>query len=224
MATETDVLICGSGSAGLCAALWLARLGINFTILEKKDGPLKVGQADGVQCRTVEVFESFNLEGELTKDAYWVNEVCFWSIEHDKSTGDEMPHRISRSNRTADVMPGISWQHHVIMNQAHLNKLLLEDVRRHCGEEVVYDVAVTGVKVDASDGASSSKYPVIVTTEKDGKEVVYKAKYALVSAIFNVLSKFLGLQDFRDVTEPIVRSEGLSDTIWLETPVTQFGV
>ncbi|KAE9977476.1 hypothetical protein BLS_001379 [Venturia inaequalis] len=179
MDTETDVLICGSGSAGLCAAVWLARLGIKFTILEKKDGPLKVGQADGVQCRTVEVFESFNLEGELTKDAYWVNEVCFWSIEHDKTTGDEVPGRISRSNRTADVMPGISWQHHVIMNQAHLNKLLLEDVKRHCGEEVVYDVAVTGVKVETSDDVSTSSYPVTVTTEKNGEEVVYKAKYVL---------------------------------------------
>lgn len=181
MATETDVLICGSGSAGLCAASWLARLGIDFTILEKKDGPLKVGQADGVQCRTVEVFESFNLEGELTKDAYWVNEVCFWSIEHDQITGHEFPHRISRSNRTADVMPGISWQHHVIMNQAHLNRLLLEDVRNHSGQEVVYDVAVTGVNVDESMGASLSIYPVTVTTEKDGEEVVYKAKYVLVS-------------------------------------------
>ena len=182
MATETDVLICGSGSAGLCAAVWLARLEINFTILEKRDGPLKIGQADGIQCRTIEVFESFNLDGELTKDAYWVNEVCFWSIQHDKSTGDEIPGRISRSGRTADVMPGISWKPHVIMNQAHLNRLLLEDVRRYSGQEVVYDVAVKDVKLESSSEASSSTYPVTVTTEKDGKEVVYKAKYVLVSA------------------------------------------
>jgi phenol 2-monooxygenase len=52
---KTDVLISGSGSAGLCAALWLARLKIPYLILEKRDGPLKIGQADGVQCRTVEV-------------------------------------------------------------------------------------------------------------------------------------------------------------------------
>jgi phenol 2-monooxygenase (NADPH) len=185
MATETDVLICGSGSAGLCAAVWLARLGVSFTILEKRDGPLKIGQADGIQCRTVEVFESFNLDGELTKDAYWVNEVCFWSIEHDKSTGEEVPDRISRSGRTADVMPGVSWKPHVIMNQAHLNRLLLEDVRRYSGQEVVYNVAVKVVEIEASSEISSLAYPVTVKTERDGKEVTYKAKYVLVSAISN---------------------------------------
>lgn len=183
MATETDVLICGSGSAGLCAAVWLARLGVSFAILEKRDGPLKIGQADGIQCRTVEVFESFNLDGELTKDAYWVNEVCFWSIEHDKSTGEEVPDRISRSGRTADVMPGISWKPHIIMNQAYLNRLLLEDVKRYSGQGVVYNVAVKAVEIESSSESFSSAYPVTVTTEKDGKEVVYKAKYVLVSAI-----------------------------------------
>ena len=52
---KTDVVISGSGSAGLCAALWLARLKVPYIVLEKRDGPLKIGQADGVQCRTVEV-------------------------------------------------------------------------------------------------------------------------------------------------------------------------
>ena len=54
-----DVFICGSGSAGLCAATWLARYGLTCKIVDWRPGPLDVGQADGVQCRTVEVFDSF---------------------------------------------------------------------------------------------------------------------------------------------------------------------
>ena len=56
MISYVDVLICGSGSAGIAAALWLARSGVqSFKVLERRDGPMKIGQADGVQCRTVEV-------------------------------------------------------------------------------------------------------------------------------------------------------------------------
>jgi len=177
---ETDVLICGSGSAGLCAAVWLARLGVKFKVLEKRDGPLQIGQADGIQCRTVEVFESFNLDGELTKDAYWVNEVCFWSAERDKSTGEEIHDRIARSGRTADVKPGISWKPHVIMNQAHLNRLLLEDVRRYSGQGVEYEVSVKEVVVDSSATEDPHAYAITVTAERHGTEVTYKAKYVLV--------------------------------------------
>lgn len=181
MATETDVLICGSGSAGLCAAVWLARLGIKFKVLEKRDGPLRIGQADGIQCRTVEVFESFDLDGELTKTAYWVNEVCFWSAERNKSTGEENRERIARSGRTADVKPGISWKPHVIMNQAHLNALLLEDVQRYSGQDVEYGVAVKDVLLDSTAVKDLHALAATVIAEKGGKEVVYKAKYVLVS-------------------------------------------
>jgi phenol 2-monooxygenase len=180
MATETDVLICGSGSAGLCAAVWLARLGIKFIVLEKRDGPLQIGQADGIQCRTVEVFESFNLDGELTKDAYWVNEVCFWSAELEKSTGNVNRDRIARSGRTADVKPGISWTPHVIMNQAHLNGLLVGDVKRYSGQDIEYKVSVKDVIVDESAVADPYASAITVKAEKNGKEVEYKAKYVLV--------------------------------------------
>ncbi|KKY19604.1 putative phenol 2 [Diplodia seriata] len=69
MVQHTPVLICGAGSAGLSAATWLARYKVPFTLLERRRGPLRTGQADGVQCRTVEVFESFGIAEELLKEA-----------------------------------------------------------------------------------------------------------------------------------------------------------
>lgn len=65
MIEKVDVLICGSGSAGLCAATWLARHGIRCKVLERRDSPLALGQADGVQCRTVEIFESLRRRAYL---------------------------------------------------------------------------------------------------------------------------------------------------------------
>jgi phenol 2-monooxygenase (NADPH) len=216
MTIETDVLICGSGSAGLCAAVWLVRLGINFKVLEKRDGPLKIGQADGIQCRTVEVFESFDLDGELTKTAYWVNEVCFWSV--DKSSGD----CIVRSGRTADVMPGISWKPHVIMNQAHLNGLLVEDMKKHCGQDVEYAVTVKDVIVDDNAAEDPNALAITVTAEKDGKELSYRAKYVLVSKFMPFTAGLL-IYRIRVVMVRIALFEDLLDTKWLEIRVMRSG-
>jgi phenol 2-monooxygenase len=172
--TKTDVIICGSGSAGLCAAVWLARLGIDFRILEKRDGPLRTGQADGVQCRTVEVFESFGLDAELKKDAYWVNEVVFWT-NFDNESG------IQRVRRTADVLPGISWQPHIILNQARLNDILIKEMTRCSGRAVDYSTEVTDVKLDSTLKDDRQAFPVTaIAVNTSGGKVNFQAKYLLV--------------------------------------------
>ena len=74
-----DVVICGSGSAGISAALWLAKLGVSFRLLEARSGRLEIGRADGVHCRTVEIFESFRLAEALLREFYHVLELAFWS-------------------------------------------------------------------------------------------------------------------------------------------------
>lgn len=172
MVEHVDVVICGSGSAGLCAAVWLARLGIKCKILEKNSGPMQRGQADGVQCRTVEVYESFGLSEDLLKSAYHVLELAFWN-------GDETSNLV-RTSQAADTMPGLSHQPHVILNQAIMNRFLLDAMDRWNGQTVDYGYEVKGVSVDGTD---DDPYPVVVTTEKAGVEEIFKAKYALVGRI-----------------------------------------
>ena len=173
MSEKTDVVICGSGSAGLCAATWLARYGLKCKILERRDSPMKMGQADGVQCRTVEIFESFGIGEELLRESYHVVEVTFWADE-------ECPGSIRRTGRTADTQPGLSHQPHVILNQARINALLIECMERFNGQGVDYGVNVKDVRVDSAKAADPDAYPVTVVAEKDGKEVVLEAKYAIV--------------------------------------------
>lgn len=76
---ETDVLIVGCGPAGLVLAAQLANFPeIRTVVVDRKDGPLEVGQADGVACRTVEMFEAFGMADRLIHEGYSVNEVSFW--------------------------------------------------------------------------------------------------------------------------------------------------
>lgn len=173
MPEKTDVVICGSGSAGLCAATWLARYGLKCKILERRDGPMKMGQADGVQCRTVEIFESFGISEELLREAYHVVEVTFWADQ-------ESPGSIRRTGRTADTQPGLSHQPHVILNQARINGLLIECMAKFNGQVVDYGVNVKDVRVDSATAGDPDAYPVTVVAEHREKEVVLEAKYALV--------------------------------------------
>lgn len=169
---KVEVLICGSGSAGLCAATWLAKYGVRCKVLERRTGPMKMGQADGVQCRTVEIFESFGVGEELLRESYHVLEVNFWAEE---GAG------IKRTGRTADTQPGLSHQPHVILNQARINRLLLELMEKTNGQQVDYGYNVTDVKLDSATDQDPDAYPVRVTAEKDGKIETFAAKYVLVS-------------------------------------------
>jgi phenol 2-monooxygenase len=181
MVQNVDVFICGSGSAGICAATWLARYGITCKIVDSRSGPLKVGQADGVQCRTVEVFDSFGIAEELLRESYHVLEVTFWSS--DGKGG------IIRSSRAPDRENGLSHQPHVILNQARINALLLDAMKRFNRQEVDYGYTVKDVQVDSASASDLEAHCVTVTTEKGGKEEVFKAKYALVSASREHLEK-----------------------------------
>ena len=72
---EVDVLIVGCGPAGLTLAAQLAAFpGITTRIVDQKSGPLQLGQADGIACRTMEMFNAFGFAGRVLKEAYWVNE------------------------------------------------------------------------------------------------------------------------------------------------------
>ncbi|QJX02039.1 hypothetical protein HML84_07410 [Alcanivorax sp. IO_7] len=47
--------------------------------MERRPGRLKLGQADGIQARSVETFQAFGFAGRITDEAYRITEMAFWS-------------------------------------------------------------------------------------------------------------------------------------------------
>jgi phenol 2-monooxygenase len=151
---EVDVLIVGCGPAGLVLAAQLANFpDIKTAIVDRADGPLAVGQADGVACRTVEMLEAFGIADRLLAESYWVNEVCFWAPD------PADPGRIVRTGRVKDTDEELSECPHVTVNQARLLAHLRDYMERSPTRlRPVYGLHATEVTVEEP----SAPYPVRV--------------------------------------------------------------
>ena len=175
LADEVDVLIVGCGPAGLVLAAQLAAFpDIKTRIVERRPGPLELGQADGIACRTVEMFNAFGFGERLLKEAYWVNETVFWKPDPKDRT------KIVRSGRIQDVEDGLSECPHVIVNQARVHDYFLEVMRESSTRLVPhYNLHVKNVEV-----GDSGDYPVTVTLQRmepdrQGQEETVRARYVV---------------------------------------------
>ena len=173
-----DVLVVGCGPAGLVLAAQLANCpDITTVVIDRREGPLEVGQADGVACRTVEMFETFGLASRLMDEAYWVNEVCFWQPDPlDRS-------RIMRTGRVRDTEAGLSEFPHVIVNQARMLAYLSDYMARSPSRLApFYGLHASDLTIDTG---GDSGYPVTVALNhmRDGEETremsTIRAKYVV---------------------------------------------
>ncbi|APT93525.1 phenol 2-monooxygenase [Corynebacterium phocae] len=167
---EMDVLIVGSGPAGMIAAAQLSMFPeVNTRIIERRDGRLELGQADGIQSRSVETFQAFGFATEITEEAYEITEMSFWNP--DPQNRDH----IVRGARPIDDEHGISEFPHLIVNQARVLDYFARFAQRGPAR-ITPDYGWTFVGLEQSTG----EYPVVVTLEdSQGNPRTVRAKYVV---------------------------------------------
>jgi phenol 2-monooxygenase len=184
---EVDVLIVGSGPAGMIAAAQLAQFPDVVTrIVERRPGRLAIGQADGIQARSVETFQAFGFAERIAAEAYRITEMAFWKPD------PADPSRIHRAARAVDDPTGISEFPHLIVNQARVLDYFAEyaanspaRVRPDYGYEFIgLEVADADADAPDADDPAAGEYPVAVTLmhtagPREGEERVVHAKYVL---------------------------------------------
>ncbi len=172
---QVDVLIVGSGPAGLTLAAQIAAFPqIATCLIEQKPGPMERGQADGISCRSMEMFNAFGFAERVLKEGYWVNETTFWKPD------PADPRRIVRSGRVDDVEDGLSEMPHIILNQARVHDMYL-DIMRHSPSRLVPDYGRRLVDLTVDGGGD---HPVSVTVERvdpghEGERETVRARYVV---------------------------------------------
>jgi phenol 2-monooxygenase (NADPH) len=178
---EVDILIVGCGPAGLTLAAQLSAFpDIKTAIVEQKPGPLLRGQADGIACRTMEMFEAYGFAERVLKEACWINETTFWKPD------DKQRENIVRSGRVQDVEDGLSEFPHVVLNQARVHDFYLDVMRKSPSRlEPYYARRLIDLAIDdATSGDNADPYQVTARLERidgehQGQTETIKARYVV---------------------------------------------
>ncbi len=172
---EVDVLIVGTGPTGLTLAAQLSRFAdIRTCIVEQRSDRLLRGQADGISCRSMEMFQAFGFCERVLRESYWCMETSFW-----KPTAAD-PQKIARSGRIQDVEDGLSEMPHTLLNQARVHDFYLDVMRNSPNRlEPHYSRKFVDLTIDRSQS-----HPVTVRFERtdagnEGKIESIRARYVV---------------------------------------------
>ncbi|KAG8746067.1 hypothetical protein FRC10_006170 [Ceratobasidium sp. 414] len=140
--SKVDVLIIGAGPAGLMCAHGLAKAGVNVRIVDKRPAKVAAGQADGIQPRTLEAFDSpsylthlstvtdiiydvqsYGLAERLFKEGNQMHMAAFYNPAPDGSG-------IQRSDRLPDVTaPTARYPFEVTLHQGAIENIFRDAMR-----------------------------------------------------------------------------------------------
>jgi phenol 2-monooxygenase (NADPH) len=150
-----DVLIAGTGPAGLCLAAQLAQFPeIEALIVERMPSNIIKGKADGINTRSMEMFQAFGFADKVKRETYWVNQTAFWMPD------PANPAQIKRVGRVQDVADDSSEMPHILINQARLHELFLEVMKNAPSRlEPDYGWEILNVVIDPT----TDDHPVTVT-------------------------------------------------------------
>ncbi|KAI6092181.1 FAD binding domain-containing protein [Hypoxylon rubiginosum] len=164
-AEKVDVLISGAGPSGLAVAASLARQGVSFRIIDKSDGPLVAGRADGVQPRFLETIAMWGLAPEIHEEGPLIEKTAIYK------DGEKL--LFGRSHQSDSRYRGLH-----IITQGQVERIYVRDLARHKAI-----VERSSVLDNYTVESGSDEYPVHATikNQRTGETQAVQAKYLVGS-------------------------------------------
>ncbi|CAK5283211.1 unnamed protein product [Mycena citricolor] len=159
--TQVDVLVIGAGPAGLMCANALAKAGVNVRIIDQRPSKVAAGQADGIQPRTIEVFQSYGLAERLLKEGNQMHVAAFYDPSY-------------------VTAPTARYPFEVTLHQGAIENIFLDSMRE-LGVQVGRPIVPTELLVDSDKAGDPSAHAVRVVLKHldDGQEELVHARFVV---------------------------------------------
>ncbi|KAF5351297.1 hypothetical protein D9758_008005 [Tetrapyrgos nigripes] len=194
--SQVDVLVIGAGPAGLMCSFGLARADVKVRVVDERPKKVAAGQADGIQPRTIEVFQvlttainstndgvyfalqSYGLADRLLREGNQMHMAAFYNPKSDGSG-------IELTDRVPDVTaPTARYPFEVTLHQGAIEAIFLDSMKE-MGVEVNRPIRPTTIQI-SEDKNYHDGHPVRVVlkllegtgNDEEDSEVVY-AKYVV---------------------------------------------
>jgi 2-polyprenyl-6-methoxyphenol hydroxylase-like FAD-dependent oxidoreductase len=157
---QTDVLIVGAGPTGLALACQLIRYGVEFTIIDKKEGTTAYSKAIGVQARSLEIYEQIALADKLIGLGQIAEKVRMFAGG-----------KVRGEAEFKDLGEGLSPYPYVLIVDQGLHEKLLYDYIRSNGNDVTWQSELVSFDQTQDAGVTAT-----IKTANGGTETI-DAKY-----------------------------------------------
>lgn len=210
---DADIVIVGAGPVGLLCAYLGQMSGLRTIVLDQSEGPLKVGRADALNARTLQLFEIIDLFDDLYPLGKTCNTSSVWA-------GGQF---LSRQSSWWDELEGCLHKHFLMLGQSFLEQCLDKRLS-DSGTEVRRLSQVVDVQFTAGDcavqlangktlrsryliGADGSRSIVRKLLQVPFEMIRPQIVWAVIDAVIET--------DFPKVPEIIVFQAETSDVAWI---------
>ncbi|CAN5498079.1 FAD-dependent monooxygenase [soil metagenome] len=150
---DAQVLIVGAGPTGLMLALWLAKKGVPFRIIERNGGPGEASRAVAVQARTLEFSRQLGIADEVVASGIVMDRLRLWEGEHEVA-----------NVQLGNLGEGLSPYPFTLSFPQDDHERLLAEKLKTLGVEIEWDTELVGFSQDEQKVAATLRHDEVEET------------------------------------------------------------